>query len=183
MEESQMRRFKVVVALDASERAEAVLEYGLDQASRHDRSELHVITVAERGEQAVRAAEQRLVALVKFDVDTFVHVPTRARRTRLHVRSGDPAEEIVELVHEVEADLLVIGGTVSTGRRPRLGEVAERVIGRAPCVVMVVRVPDYGSHPLRERQCQACVAVRAGSDGEHWFCHAHSASSHVRAIV
>jgi nucleotide-binding universal stress UspA family protein len=183
MDPARLPRYKIVVALDATELAEAVLEYALDQVSRHERTDVHVISVPERGEHALRAAEQRLAALTKFDVDTFSQVPTRSRRMRLHVRPGDPIEEIVELVHEVEADLLVIGGRVSSGRRPRLGEIAERLIERTPCVVMVVRVPDYGSHPMRDKQCPACVAVRAGSDGEHWFCHEHSAGARVRAIV
>ena len=40
-----MHRYRIVVGLDLSEYAEVVLEHALDQAARHELSELHFVTV------------------------------------------------------------------------------------------------------------------------------------------
>lgn len=53
--------------------------------------------------------------------------------------TGDPAEVLMQIVREVDADLLVVG---RRGRdflsRALLGSVAERVVRSAPCDVLVV---------------------------------------------
>ncbi len=56
------------------------------------------------------------------------------------VRSGMPAEEIVDAAAKERADMIVIGTHGRSGL-PRLilGSVAERVIRQAPCPVLSVR--------------------------------------------
>jgi len=60
------------------------------------------------------------------------------------VTVGVPDDAIVRLARELEADLLLLGSHGRTGfTRLLLGSVAERVIGTAPCPVLVVkRSPD-----------------------------------------
>lgn len=56
------------------------------------------------------------------------------------VRAGTPAEEIVAVAREREADLVVIGTRGHTGlARLILGSVARNVLHHAPCSVLVVR--------------------------------------------
>jgi len=59
------------------------------------------------------------------------------------IRTGAPAEQIVELAASEHADLVVMGthgrGGVS---RVLLGSVADRVIRLAPCPVLTVRKPE-----------------------------------------
>lgn len=56
------------------------------------------------------------------------------------LRLGDPAQEILEVVRERSAPLLVIGLIGLHGLRPvaALGGVARRVLEDAPCPVLVV---------------------------------------------
>jgi nucleotide-binding universal stress UspA family protein len=62
---------------------------------------------------------------------------------RAIIRTGSPAEQIVELATAEHADLVVMGthgrGGVS---RVLLGNVADRVIRLAPCPVLTVRKPE-----------------------------------------
>jgi universal stress protein A len=84
---------------------------------RHDRAE------------AVRA----LAALAAAELSGLENV-------RTELRPGEPAEAIVEFARVTRADLLVIATRGRTGlSRALLGSVAEGVVRRAPCAVLVVR--------------------------------------------
>ena len=59
---------------------------------------------------------------------------------RCEVIEGQPATEIVELAQRLPADVVVIGTHGRTGiGHLLLGSVAERVLRRAPCPVLIVR--------------------------------------------
>jgi nucleotide-binding universal stress UspA family protein len=58
------------------------------------------------------------------------------------VQKGAPAETIARAAAEWGADLIVIGSHGRTGvRRALLGSVAEGVMRKAPCPVLVARAP------------------------------------------
>jgi nucleotide-binding universal stress UspA family protein len=79
-----------------------------------------------------------------------------------HLREGQPAEEIITLAEELDADLVVVGSR-RAGRVKRLitGSVSEGVVHRASCPVLIVCggegawpvgrviVGDDGSNPAR----------------------------------
>lgn len=59
------------------------------------------------------------------------------------VREGDPVREVLDLVKERGADLLVLGSTGLSGlAEVFFGSVAAKAVRRAPCSVMVVRQED-----------------------------------------
>lgn len=59
---------------------------------------------------------------------------------RWEVREGNPAEEILQYVSEVQADLLVMSTHGLSGiSRWVYGSVADRVLRHAPCPVLLVR--------------------------------------------
>jgi nucleotide-binding universal stress UspA family protein len=63
-------------------------------------------------------------------------------QVRMEVRVGAPSEEIVEAVHELEADLVVLGWAQDlTGGR---AAVVRAVLGRAPVPVALVPVVVFG---------------------------------------
>ena len=62
------------------------------------------------------------------------------------VRTGSPAEEIVDAAKHVEADLIVMGSRGLSGvRSVLLGSVSDRVLHLAHCPVLVVR-PNETKH-------------------------------------
>ena len=84
---------------------------------------------------AGRAADEAVGRL------TAVGIPANA-----HVRSGDPANEILAAAADLKSDLIVTGSRGLGGlERLLLGSVARNVLVHAPCSVLIVRsrtVPD-----------------------------------------
>jgi nucleotide-binding universal stress UspA family protein len=57
-----------------------------------------------------------------------------------HAREGDPAEVIIQVANEQQADLIIVGNSGLTGiKRFLLGSVSSKVSHHAPCSVMIVR--------------------------------------------
>ncbi len=161
-----MNRYRIVVGLDLSEYAEVVLEHALDQAARHEQTELHFVTVVPDA-RLMAVTKKRLTELVRDGLD-LLHdgIDWRAR---MHVRVGKPAEEIVALADDVDADLIVVG-RFSQHRR-RVGSTAQRVLDLASSPTLTVN--QLGKPVTDHAQCPDCARVRASSDGEVWFCDRH----------
>ncbi len=82
-------------------------------------------------------------------------------RIEVFIGVGDPAEQIVQLAVDTEADLIVVGTNEKSGiGRLVLGSVSSEVFRHAPCSVLVARPTYYsGQHktpavepPLAENQ-------------------------------
>ncbi len=57
-----------------------------------------------------------------------------------HARQGDPADAILDVAEEQNADLIVVGNKGMTGaKRFLLGSVPNKVSHHAPCSVLIVR--------------------------------------------
>ena len=57
-----------------------------------------------------------------------------------YARRGDPAEAILDVAEEQDADLIVVGSKGMHGsRRFLLGSVPDKVSHHAPCSVLIVR--------------------------------------------
>ena len=79
------------------------------------------------------------------EVDTTLETAAAPAReagveVRVFPRQGDPADAILDVAEEVEADLIVVGNKGMTGaKRFLLGSVPNKVSHHAPCSVLVVR--------------------------------------------
>jgi universal stress protein A len=63
-------------------------------------------------------------------------------RTEYRLEEGDPAVEILRVAEDIACDLIVMGTHGRTRlNRLLMGSVAERVVRRACCPVLTVRVP------------------------------------------
>ncbi len=61
-------------------------------------------------------------------------------KVRTHAREGDPADAILDVAEEQQADLIVVGNKGMTGaKRFLLGSVPNKVSHHAPCSVMIIR--------------------------------------------
>ena len=61
-----------------------------------------------------------------------------------HLEMGDPAAEVLRMVSALEADLLVVGTHDYVGfERFLLGSVAETIMRKAGCPVLVVRAKAH----------------------------------------
>jgi nucleotide-binding universal stress UspA family protein len=164
----RVRRYRIVVGIDLSEYADIVIEHGLDQAARHDAPELHFLTVKEKRKPSSEDLKQTLWDRVYPALETFNAFGTEWR-ARLHVRRGTPEEQIALLAAEIQADLIVVGqfGLHRKG-------IPNRVLQAASCPTLVVGMPQAADTSPR---CSMCVVMREETEGERWFCHAHSANA------
>ncbi len=147
----------VVVLLDGSELAEGVLPHVAEAI--HDRgSQVHLLSVSPlaRGVASAIAVhssasdEPEERSRVQRDLIEYLRVVARklepvAADVWLAVRYGHPADEILAFVADVGADLIVMSthGRSGIGRWV-FGSVADRVLRRATCPVLLVR-PDGGA--------------------------------------
>lgn len=144
-----------ILAADGSLEAQRAAEF-LCALSLPQWSEVGVVGVAEVTvgiPSGSYPAERRLVAdvpeVVRRALLDTVEARIAAVVERLHdcstqvwsvVRLGHPAEEILAVAQEQEADLIVVGARGQSRTEPfRLGGVAQKVVKYAPCSVLVTR--------------------------------------------
>ena len=60
-------------------------------------------------------------------------------RTQAHVLPGDPADVILQVAREVDADLIVVGNRGMHGARRVLGSVPNTLSHHAECSVLIVQ--------------------------------------------
>lgn len=117
---------ELAAALSAHVATIYVVEPAVDYSSEAGIPPAELLQVANRDDDAVASALRRAVRIP----DDAVH----------HVRVGQPADAIVDLANDWPADLIVVGSRGRSGiGRVLLGSVAESVVRRAPCPVLVVR--------------------------------------------
>ena len=156
----------LVVALDFSEIGDHALAEALLWLSERPSALAHVVHVAAGYGPMLRldlADDVKTVSQEELEQFLSEHVRTRAAafaaqrgtpatdRLRTHVRVGVPSDEIVAFAAEQEADLVVVGTHRRHGvTRLLLGSVAEAVVRKAGCKVLVVRPKDYAPKPEAE---------------------------------
>jgi nucleotide-binding universal stress UspA family protein len=184
----------VVTGTDFSEHATLALRVAYEQALQHAPAELHVVHVSFAATQGlavpvampmgfvgvpvVSLEEQRETLLKHIDgqLATLPSASTSAPiRVFGHVMIDTPPLALTELASQLEADLLVIGSHGLNGvARWLLGSVAEGVVRRATCPVLVVPPkPDALSIPAIEPPCPRCIAARRASAGAELWCEQH----------
>lgn len=143
-EEGAMFR-KILHANDGSDHAFHALSLALALA-KQDKAELHMVSVEEipyLPETIEEVREETGVAARRFHT-----VVNRARtmadesgvKLNAHVLAGHPVRDIVDLARDLNADLLVVGGSGHSALYGRLiGSRADRIVHLAPCPVLVVK--------------------------------------------
>jgi nucleotide-binding universal stress UspA family protein len=90
---------------------------------------------------AAQREEDALAARQAADATT-AQMADQSLPATAHVRSGDPANEILQAAAELKSDLIVTGSRgLGTLDRLVLGSVARNVLIHAPCSVLIVRHP------------------------------------------
>ena len=142
---------RVLVALDGSPSAEAVLNFLVDIAGPLDMTVLLLRVLEPIPPMAIEGTTHFTVDDVemrRYDAGEYL-APLAARlRTRgvdatCQVRVGRPAEQILGAARESHADLIAMATHGRTGLgRLLFGSVAEEVLRHAPVPVFMIRQPD-----------------------------------------
>jgi nucleotide-binding universal stress UspA family protein len=150
--------YVIVAGIDFSASSAFALDEALRMAAGHPGATLQVVHVASSYGPMVRleidsdvrtVSAEEATAAVKSHVQQLVNERTAAKLAQPHdvttqLRLGGASEEIVRAAAELDADLIVVGTHGRTGvRRMLLGSVAEAIVRKAGCPVLVVRGKDY----------------------------------------
>ena len=142
----QIRR--ILVPVDFSEHAEAVVDWAAHLAEEHGSQIvlLHVyhLPVEFRQVEGAYLPADFWTSMKDAAKDELTQYGERLRERGLDVkevtREGYPATAIEEEIEEIKADLVIIGSRGRTGlAHLLLGSIAERVVQKARCPVLTVK--------------------------------------------
>lgn len=168
----------IVVGLDFSDDGTRALDAALRFASVFPGVDVHVLHVddsAKHFESNFDAAFDQVEHTVQSRIKALA--PSlgglRAVRVLTHIRGGSPADELLHLSGELNADLVVVGTKGRRGlERLVMGSVAESVARNARCPVWIIRPKDHenlGQVPHIEPARGRAVPHRVtfGADAAH----------------
>jgi nucleotide-binding universal stress UspA family protein len=138
----------LVVGTDGSETArEAVRQAG--ELAQAVGAKVHLVSAYEpvpegRLREEARDVPQDMQWMVnqKEDVNATLEEAAESMpvEAQTHAREGDPADAILDVAEEENADLVVVGNKGMSGaKRFLLGSVPNKVSHHAPCSVMIIR--------------------------------------------
>jgi len=141
----------IVVGTDGSETATKAVRQAADLA-RSVGAKLELVSAyepvpAQRLSDERRQAPEDLQWAInpREDVDATLEAAAAVAREAgvevdVYARQGDPADAILDVAEEREADLIVVGNKGMTGaKRFLLGSVPNKVSHHAPCSVLIIR--------------------------------------------
>lgn len=141
----------IVVGTDGSDTATQAVRQAVDlAASVGAKVELvcaYEPVPAQRLQEERREAPEDLQWAInpREDVDATLEAAAEVARkagvtANAYARQGDPADAILDVAEEQEADLIVVGNKGMTGaKRFLLGSVPNKVSHHAPCSVLIIR--------------------------------------------
>ena len=142
---------RIVVGTDGSDTASEAVRQASELA-KISKSELNVVSAYEPVSQSQLREEATDVPgdashvvnpreEVNVTLDKAAGEAKKAKvKVRKHPREGDPADAILDVAEEIEADLIIVGNKGMTGaKRFLLGSVPNKVSHHAPCSVMIIQ--------------------------------------------
>lgn len=150
-----IRTYEIVVGIDYSLVSARALHTALDLAKKRTGSRVHFLAIAS-GEGTPSFDDSNDEARGSFlqnahhTLDEYVEQQLTNREGLVNRKSirtavdfGDPAERILALAKDVNANLIVLGThSKSNLERTAVGSVTQQVLREAPCSVLVVRADD-----------------------------------------
>jgi nucleotide-binding universal stress UspA family protein len=142
---------RIVVGTDGSETAQLAVSHATELARAHGAA-LDIVSAYEPvPPDRLRDEQTQVPGDVAYGVgprgDVNANLDNAAAKAladgievSTHPREGDPADAILDVAEEINADLVVVGNKGMTGaRRFLLGSVPNKVSHHAPCSVFIVR--------------------------------------------
>lgn len=148
---SPLKLKRILVPIDFSDCSKKALQYALPLAKEHSAALtlLYVVPpaygVAEYGVVDYAHLESSMIESGKAELAKLVEEIVRGEvAAEALSRVGSPGLEIISAARDLPADLIIIGTHGRTGlKHVLLGSVAEQVVQRAPCPVLVVREREH----------------------------------------
>jgi nucleotide-binding universal stress UspA family protein len=133
----------ILIPTDGSIYSKAAAEkaIGLAKSYEGQLKIVSVVDVTDEFQSEAPAAVERLVKNAKeFAENVKKNAEAQGVSAEAYVKEGETFKMIIDIAGETGANLIVMGSHGSTGlKRLLMGSVTEKVIGYAPCPVLVVR--------------------------------------------
>jgi nucleotide-binding universal stress UspA family protein len=142
---------RIVVGTDGSETAAEAVRQAADLAKLSN-AELNIVSAYEPvSKRRIKNEQQDAPADVQYEINPHEDVnlvleaaAASAKQEGVEVRThpvqGNPADAIINVAEQTDADLIVVGNKGMTGtRRFVLGSVPNNISHHAPCSVIIVR--------------------------------------------
>jgi nucleotide-binding universal stress UspA family protein len=134
---------KILVATDGSRFSEAAAAKAIDFAKAYG-GQLMIVSVVDVPAEFYGEAPKtwdNLVAQAKGFVEKIAQqAEASGVKTQVRVKEAETWKSIVDLAEEHKADTIIMGSHGRTGlKRLLMGSVTEKVIGHAPCPVLVIK--------------------------------------------
>jgi nucleotide-binding universal stress UspA family protein len=141
----------IVVGTDGSDTATQAVREAVDLAKALGARLELVSAYAPVPEQRLRAERREAPEDIQWAINPREEVDVSLERAaeigrdagvavNKHARQGDPADAILDVAEEQNADLVIVGNKGMTGaKRFLLGSVPNKVSHHAPCSVLIVR--------------------------------------------
>lgn len=135
---------KILIATDGSRYSRIAAERAIDFAKSYG-SELRVVSVvdvpSEFYAEAPNAVDEMISKAKGYVEDIRLQAETEGIKAESFVREGEAYQIITDLAKKEKVNVIVMSSHGRTGlKRLLMGSVAEKVIGHAPCPVLVARV-------------------------------------------
>ncbi len=141
----------IVVGTDGSETATQAVHQAVELAKQID-AKIELVSAYEpvsdsrlREESTQVPDDLQWMVNPREDVDATLQeaaaeATERGLDVQVFARQGDPADAILDVAEETNADLIIVGNKGMTGaKRFLLGSVPNKVSHHAPCSVMIIR--------------------------------------------
>ena len=180
--------YPIVVGVDFQPLTDEALREAFRTAALRPGSTVHAVhgiataPAHARGAGAISETEvlleDRLAKLKNYVSKAATAWPeAQGQRVQLHYRIGDPAEVLVQVSVDLNAELIVVATHGRHGlRKLTLGSVSSRLIEIARCPVLIVRARDYtglSPTPTIEPVCPECARVRRETGDVTLWCESH----------
>jgi nucleotide-binding universal stress UspA family protein len=139
---------KILVATDGSRYSGSAAEKAIDFAASYG-GELRVVSVVdvppEFYAEAPNAVDEMIVKAKRYVHGIKLRAQEAGLRAESFVGEGEAHEVITNLAKKEKVNVIVMSSHGRTGlKRLLMGSVAEKVIGHAPCPVLVARAQSVG---------------------------------------
>jgi nucleotide-binding universal stress UspA family protein len=144
----------IVAAVDGSANASRVVSMAVRLTRAMPGAALHLVHVfrtsrLDRPRMGAPTDNTDMLEDAKEQLEYLVRAARKQSRATItgHFALGEPAGEILRLCHGLDADLLVVGTHDYVGfERFLLGSVAENLMRKAGCPILIVRPKDHAKH-------------------------------------
>ena len=141
----------IAVGTDGSDTAQKAVDFALDMAERYQAKIVFTSAYVPVSESRLRREQEDAPEDIQWSInpseevdDTLRKVEEQAKERGLEytseARTGDPADVIVDIAADHDADVIVVGNKGMHGsRRFLLGSVPDKISHHASCSVLIVR--------------------------------------------